>query len=131
MVSYALRSEHFIVEEIPLYEPVGEGQHLYVNLTKVGLTTKELQQRLTSLFELGKNDVGFAGMKDKYAQTTQTFSLSLGHIDDATINEAAERIRENIPVIVHWARRHQNKLKPGHLIGNQFRITVTGPGRKC
>ena len=37
---------HFIVEEIPLYEPNGEGAHLYINITKEGLTTKEIQEKL-------------------------------------------------------------------------------------
>ncbi|WP_455370131.1 tRNA pseudouridine(13) synthase TruD, partial [[Eubacterium] cellulosolvens] len=36
----------FIVEEIPLYEPTGEGSHLYINITKEGLTTKEIQQKI-------------------------------------------------------------------------------------
>ena len=39
-------AEHFVVEELPLYEPQDEGQHLYVNITKVGLTTKEVQRQL-------------------------------------------------------------------------------------
>ncbi len=33
-------------------------------------------------------------------------------------------IKENLPVEVHWALRHRNKLKKGHLIGNRFRIVV-------
>ena len=33
--------EDFIVEEIPAYEPCGEGEHLYVRFTKRGLTTDE------------------------------------------------------------------------------------------
>ncbi|MBS7626766.1 tRNA pseudouridine(13) synthase TruD [Candidatus Bathyarchaeota archaeon] len=32
-----LKDEYFIVEELPLYNPVGDGRHLYVNLTKKGL----------------------------------------------------------------------------------------------
>jgi tRNA pseudouridine13 synthase len=30
-----------------------------------------------------------------------------------------------LPVTVHWARYHRNKLKAGHLLGNRFQITVT------
>ena len=71
--------EHFVVEEVPLYPAAGEGQHLYVNLTKVGLTTKEVQAQLARLFKLDRGEVGFAGMKDKQARTTQTFSLNVGH----------------------------------------------------
>lgn len=64
-----------MVEEIPLYDPIGRGQHLYVNLTKKDLTTREVQKVLASTFGLHHSKIGFAGMKDKYAQATQTFSI--------------------------------------------------------
>lgn len=120
--------EHFVVEELPLYEPAGEGLHLYVNLTKSGLTTKELQARMERLLKLDRNAVGFAGMKDKYARTTQTFSIPVPpeNIADAAADQALlARVADALPVEIHWAKRHGNKLKPGHLLGNRFRITVT------
>ncbi|MCB0128825.1 MAG: tRNA pseudouridine(13) synthase TruD [Caldilineaceae bacterium] len=123
-------TDFFIVEEVPLYEPSGEGQHLYVNLTKSGLTTKDLQVKLERLLQVARNGVGFAGLKDKYARTTQTMSIPVGHAP--TAEAAAEldrsivaRIEAELPVTVHWAKRHGNKLKPGHLLGNRFQITVT------
>ena len=116
--------DHFVVEEVALYEAQGEGQHLYVNLTKVGLTTKEVQFQLERLFGLKRGDVGFAGMKDKQARTTQTFSLSVGHKAPSYTDEAAARIRENLPVTVNWVAFHRNKLQLGHLLGNRFRITL-------
>jgi len=123
-------ANHFVVEELPLYEPSGEGTHLYLNLTKSGLTTKEVQTRLEAILQVANNSVGFAGMKDKDACTTQTFSVP---VDFATTPEAAaaadqqlvEKITAELPVTIHWARRHGNKLKAGHLLGNRFRITVT------
>lgn len=117
--------EHFIVEEIPLYEPGGEGQHLYVNLTKVGLTTKAVQKELAKLFDLQRNDIGFAGMKDKFARTTQTFSIPVGHGPQSATDDSAKRIADSLPVTVNWARLHNNKLKTGHLLGNHFQIRVT------
>ena len=120
-------AEDFIVEEIGLYEAAGEGQHLYVNLTKSGLTTKDVQLQLTKLFGLEREGVGFAGMKDKYAQTTQTFSLSVGHRPAAFVEEACEQIAATLPVTVNWAQFHRNKLRLGHLLGNRFRIRITQP----
>lgn len=120
--------EHFIVEEIPLYEPSGEGQHLYVNLTKSGLTTKEVQTKIERVLSLDRNAVGFAGMKDKHARTTQTFSIPVPpeNIADAAADRAlVDRLQDALPVEIHWARRHGNKLKTGHLLGNRFRIAVT------
>ncbi|MBK8046815.1 MAG: tRNA pseudouridine(13) synthase TruD [Anaerolineales bacterium] len=116
--------EDFVVEEVPLYEAQGDGQHLYVNITKVGYTTKEVQFQLERLFGLKRGDVSFAGMKDKRARTTQTFSLSIGHKPVSFAAEAADKIRENLPVEVNWVQFHRNKLRPGHLLGNRFTITV-------
>jgi tRNA pseudouridine13 synthase len=116
--------DDFIVEEIPLYEPVDEGQHLYVRLTKAGLTTKDVELQLARLFQLRKGAVGFAGMKDKHATTTQTFSLNVGYQRPEFAAEAVARIEAALPVQVAWARFHQNKLRAGHLLGNRFRITI-------
>jgi tRNA pseudouridine13 synthase len=118
-------ADHFVVEEIALYEACGEGQHLYVNLTKSGLTTREVQLRLERLFGLARGAVGFAGLKDKFARTTQTFSLNVGYQSAAFIDEAVRRIESELPVRVNWAQFHRNKLRPGHLLANRFEITVT------
>jgi tRNA pseudouridine13 synthase len=115
---------HFVVEEVPLYEPRGEGEHIYVCLTREGWTTRALQKRLTNLFGLREVDVGCAGLKDKHARVTQTFSLLLRDANEATV---AHRIQEDLPIEVVWARRHRNKLRRGHLLGNRFRIIVLKP----
>jgi tRNA pseudouridine13 synthase len=117
--------DDFVVEEVPLYAAEGDGQHLYVNITKVGLTTKEVQIGLERLFGLKKGDVSFAGMKDKRARTTQTFSLGVGHKLPVFAEAAARQIEANLPVTVNWVRFHRNKLKPGHLLGNRFAIRIT------
>ena len=116
---------HFVVEEIPLYEPIGEGEHVYVRLVREGWTTRSLQQRLARLFGLSEVDVGCAGLKDKWARVTQTFSLRLRDTDEA---EVVRRIQDALPVEVLWARRHRNKLRAGHLLGNRFRVVVSRPG---
>lgn len=115
---------HFVVEEIPLYEPVGEGEHVYVRLTREGWTTRALEQDLGKLFRLRDVDVSCAGLKDKHAHATQTFSLHMPNADEATV---AQRIADALPVEVDWVRRHKNKLRRGHLLGNRFRIVVLTP----
>jgi tRNA pseudouridine13 synthase len=119
---------HFVVEEIPLYQPVGQGEHIYACLTREGWTTRALQKRLTNLFGLREVDVGCAGLKDKHARVTQTFSLLLRDADEATV---ARRIREALPVEVAWTRRHRNKLRRGHLLGNHFHIVVLHPEQEA
>jgi len=120
-----VEAAHFVVEEIPLYEPSGEGQHVYVRLSREGWTTRSLENELANLFQLRDVDVGCAGRKDKHARTTQTFSLSLPNSDE---EEVGRRIADHLPVDVEWVRRHRNKIKAGHLLGNRFRIVVLGPG---
>lgn len=115
---------HFVVEEMPLYEPSGEGQHVYVRLTRQEWTTRSLARELEQIFDLRDVDVGFAGRKDKHARTTQTFSLNLPNVDESTV---AQRIEESLPVEVEWVRRHRNKMRAGHLLGNCFRIVLLDP----
>jgi tRNA pseudouridine13 synthase len=121
--------DHFVVEELPLYEPADEGQHLYVNLTKSGSTTKELQNALARLRGVNPTEIGFAGLKDKHARTTQTFSIPVTYAVSQqgapAVAAIVAQISEQLPVTVHWARYHRNKLKPGHVLGNRFQITVT------
>ncbi len=116
---------YFIVEELPLYAPVGKGKHLYVNLTRENSTTPEIQEKLGQLFGIQSSDVGFAGLKDKHARTTQTFSIPVGDVDHHTVENLTGQIQKELPVVVNWSRLHSNKLRIGHLAGNHFTITIT------
>jgi tRNA pseudouridine13 synthase len=119
------RPEHFVVEEIPVFEPTGEGSHLFVNVTREGYTTRGLSRRMASLFGLGMKYIGYAGLKDKDSRSTQTFSIPLDDIDE-DIAGISDLIKEHLPVAVNWARPHRRKLRAGQLLGNRFTITITG-----
>ena len=118
------KPEHFIVKEIPLYEPCGEGIHLYLNITKKNLTTREVQVKLAELFHLDPSEVGKAGLKDKYAITTQNFSVVFDG-DQPSPDDIIKIVESEMPVKVNWARYHNNKLRAGHLEGNKFTVTIT------
>lgn len=113
---------HFVVEEIPLYEPTGQGEHLYLRLKREGMTTREVQKRLAALFGLKEAQVGYAGLKDKQAVTTQTFSLQVFGQNEQAV---AGQVEDNLPVEVLQAKKHGNKLRRGHLLGNRFCILVS------
>jgi len=117
------RPEDFMVEEIALYEPSGNGNHLYINLTKRNQTTRDVQIELAKLFKLRPQNIGTAGLKDKNAVTTQTFSALLQNRVGA--EEASDLIESRLDVKVNWVNFHTNKLRAGHLIGNKFNITIT------
>jgi len=116
--------EDFIVEEIAVYEPDDEGQHLLVNLTREGETTRDVARQLSSLLGLRLKNIGFAGLKDKRARATQTFSIPVGHSDQESVDYIVDAIGGELPVEVNWARLHRRKLRAGHLLGNRFTITV-------
>ena len=118
------RPEDFMVEEVPLYEPSGYGRHLYVNITKRNQTTRDVQLQLADLFNLRPQNIGTAGLKDKHAVATQTFSI-LFEKDDVRPDNASALIEGSLNVKVNWAKLHGNKLRAGHLIGNRFKITIT------
>jgi tRNA pseudouridine13 synthase len=111
--------EDFLVEELPLYEPAGEGEHLYIRFEKRGLATRDVLRRVQSTFGVAETDVGYAGLKDKHATTVQTISVrGVAEPDAARLDGDGVRVL--------WARRHRNKLRVGHLAGNRFELVVRG-----
>jgi len=117
--------EHFIVEEIPAYDPSGYGDHLYVNITKKNLNTREVQLRLAELFDVKPEYVGRAGLKDKHSISTQSFSI-LFEGEKPAASDVPQIIESQVGVKVNWAKYHTNKLRSGHLRGNRFDILVAG-----
>lgn len=115
------RPEDFLVEEQPLYEPRGEGEHLYLFIQKRGLTTAQGAGLLAKHFGVRRGDVGYAGLKDKHAITRQLMSV---HVPRGRIEEFPPFEHERMVVL--WADRHVNKLRTGHLRGNRFSIRVRG-----
>ncbi len=116
--------EDFVVEEIPAYAPSGEGEHVFVRLTKRNVTTFDAVRALARAVGCDPRDTGFAGMKDKRAVTTQTVSLRAPN-GVAPAEIAARALAASCEgIVVHEATPHGNKLKPGHLVGNRFAITI-------
>jgi tRNA pseudouridine13 synthase len=111
------RPEDFFVQELTLYEPTGQGEHIYCEVQKIGITTFEAINRLARALHVSPRDIGYAGMKDAHAITRQLFSIQ-GTTEDAVKNL-------QIPGLsVQWAARHGNKLRLGHLSGNRFAIKI-------
>ncbi len=115
------RPEDFRVDEMPLYEPGGEGTHLYFRIRKTGISTSEAIARIARFMGVSRQQIGAAGRKDAAAVTTQM--LSLEHAD---ADKLAGFSDGNITVEGTW--RHNNKLRPGHLAGNRFTVRIRGIG---
>jgi tRNA pseudouridine13 synthase len=113
--------EDFVVDELPAYEPTGDGGHLYVRFRKTNLTTDAAVRAIADVAKVDRRDVGVAGLKDKVAVTTQWISVPASPgLEERIAAEAFPGIE------ILEQRRHGNKLRTGHLRGNAFRIVVRG-----
>jgi tRNA pseudouridine13 synthase len=114
-----LLNEDFIVTELPLHLPSGEGEHLWLDVEKNGANTAFVAQQLAEAAGVEERDVGYAGLKDRYAIARQWFSIHLpkGETPDLTVLQHPE-------FTVLSQSRHLKKLRPGDLQGNRFRILL-------
>jgi tRNA pseudouridine13 synthase len=114
-----LLNEDFIVTELPLQLPAGRGEHLWLDVEKNGANTAFVAQQLAEAASVQERDVGYAGLKDRFAITRQWFSIYLpkGETPDLTQLQHAEF------KVLHQSR-HVKKLRPGDLQGNRFRIVL-------
>jgi tRNA pseudouridine13 synthase len=118
-----VKPEDFLVEEIPLYIPSGEGQHIFVEIEKTGLSTYAAARRIARALGVSPGAIGHAGLKDARAITRQTMS-----IDRAAPEQVEALDLPNIKILN--VNRHHNKLRTGHLAGNRFVIRVRDVNRE-
>jgi tRNA pseudouridine13 synthase len=109
--------EDFEVEEIPAYEPSGAGDFLYLWVEKRDMGAEYFARQVARRLGIPPGEVGTAGLKDRRAVTRQWVSVPSGCADrvDALNGDGIRVLSIN---------RHGNKLKPGHLHGNRFRILI-------
>lgn len=111
--------EDFQVDELPLYAPSGAGEHWYVLARKRGKNTQDLVREVARAAGVPDRDVGYAGLKDRHAVTTQWLSVPA-----RAANPASWVLPEGSDVL--QVARHGNKLRIGHQRGNRFRIRLVG-----
>jgi tRNA pseudouridine13 synthase len=107
----------FVVEELPLYEFSGEGEHLIFFIRKKSLSTLELVSIIAKYLGIKNKEIGYAGLKDKHAMTKQFISLHKQH------EEAMENFSHDSVKILSKTY-HNNKIRIGHLKGNRFFIKL-------
>ena len=111
--------EDFIVYENLGFEPSGDGEHVYLQIQKTGENTDYVARQLARFANVRQRDIGYAGLKDRHAVTTQWFSVWLPGLSEP---DWLAFTTENIHVL-HTVR-HARKLRRGVLSGNSFNITV-------
>lgn len=140
--------EHFVVNEQLDIEFSGEGEHLWVFIQKSGMNTAHAAKLLADWAGIPERDVGYSGLKDRQAVTTQWFSLRIPNrtlpqapfnpniANETPLDKQAESAvsttetanetahpQEQITVLdQHW---HNKKLSRGAHKANQFILTLT------
>jgi tRNA pseudouridine13 synthase len=111
------KPEDFEVEEIPAYQPCGTGEHLFLWVEKRDMGAEYFVRQVARRLDVAVSEVGTAGLKDRRAVTRQRVSVPA---------RAEPRLPqlEGDGIRLLNVSRHGNKLKPGHLHGNRFRILV-------
>ena len=112
-------TEDFTVIETLSFPFTGEGEHGYLKIRKTGQNTQWVCQRLARHFSVKERDIGYAGLKDRHAITTQWFSLPYQFISDQKIESFEE---EGIEILEQ--QRHSGKLRKGAIKYNQFEIML-------
>jgi tRNA(Glu) U13 pseudouridine synthase TruD len=113
--------DDFRVEEILGFEPDGEGPHAWLWIRKRDATTQWLAGALARLAGVRRRDVGYAGLKDRAAVTSQWFSVPVegrAEPDWGALDSPQVEVLE--------VTRHRKKLRRGVQAGNRFRICVQG-----
>lgn len=109
--------EDFQVEEELPFEPAGDGEHVFLRLQKRDMHSEELIRRVASVASCQQRDIGFCGLKDKRALSTQWLSVYLprrDEVDWARLNDQSVSLLEQT--------RHTKKLRRGIHRCNRFTI---------
>jgi tRNA pseudouridine13 synthase len=111
--------EDFRVDELPAFEPSGEGEHLLLTLRKRGQNTGFVAKQLAQWAGVTEMAIGYAGLKDRHAVTSQRFSV---HLPKRVSPDTA--LLESADLQVVAASWHNRKLQRGALAGNRFALTL-------
>jgi tRNA pseudouridine13 synthase len=111
--------EDFQVDELlgfdPMLDDSANGPHYWLHLRKTGINTRYLAELLARQNNCKLRDVGFSGMKDRHAVTTQWFSIPVKGTGPIVEQEGVELIK---------ATQNRKKLKRGVHRENRFKITI-------
>lgn len=120
-VYFKQSKDDFVVNEVPLYEFSNEGEHLILKLRKKDLATWDAIEILANYLQCSTREFGYAGLKDKNAMTVQHISVHRKY-EDALKSFSHENIK------ILETTYHNNKIKIGHLKGNNFFIRLKRVG---
>ncbi len=110
----------FIVRETLSFEPDGEGTHAYLYIEKTNTNTEWLARQLARFVGVEAKEIGYAGLKDRNAVTSQWFSINLEIIDEQPNWDEFQL--DGVKILIKT--RHKKKLKRGAIRYNTFEIIL-------
>ncbi len=109
--------DDFIVDEQLGFAADGQGEHLLLQVEKVAMTTLDLLAALAQRCQVAPQDIGYAGMKDRWGRTRQWISLHLpGREAPADLDGETWCVLQR--------HRHGRKLPRGCHRANRFQIRL-------
>lgn len=110
--------EDFQVEELlpDDFAFTGTGEHLCLLIRKRGENTRWVARQLAASADVAELDIGYCGLKDRRAITTQWFSVPTAATAAPALGALDAEVLE--------LRRHQTKLRRGEHAGNRFLIRL-------
>ncbi len=116
------KPEHFQVREDLGFAFTGEGEHLMVRIRKTGENTSFVANELAKAFGVKSKDVSWAGLKDRHAVTEQWLSV---HLPKGDTPDFSAFLAQYPSIEILATDRHNKKLRPGDLVGNEFVVTLS------
>ncbi len=117
--NFKLNPEDFHVNELFDGEFSGQGEHIILRIEKKGITTEDVVKSLARLINKPAKLISYAGLKDRQSLTTQWLSI---HAPGEEIDDVGTLESSGWKVLEHT--RHNKKLRPGFLSGNQFMVRL-------
>ncbi|MGP8308378.1 tRNA pseudouridine(13) synthase TruD [Vibrio sp. YIC-376] len=114
--------EHFQVREDLGFSFTGEGEHLMVRIRKTGENTSFVANELAKACGVKSKDVSWAGLKDRHAVTEQWLSI---HLPKGDTPDFSAFLAQYPSIEILATDRHNKKLRPGDLVGNEFVVTLS------
>ncbi len=101
------------------FEPSGEGPHWFLEIEKTSTTTPWLVRSVASWAKLSQRDIGYSGLKDRHAVTTQWLSVPAELAQNLDPHSfAVDKCR------LLQVTRNLRKLRRGAHASNRFRMLL-------
>lgn len=114
----------FWVKEVMDFECTGEGEHIWLEIEKTQRHTTDVAKQLAKYAGLAIKNVGYSGMKDHQAITSQWFSLWMPGVTDQDLPDWLAMDEGDASIRVLNVARHNKKLRRGTHKHNNFKIRL-------